>query len=97
MKKLELHDICGVIEHLREQSEILDALAEMLHVVAAHSQDIPEAPDMGDSWTWVTYDLSLKAWRMKKHLTALEEVLYKQLKASNPQTSADFPEGGKQN
>lgn len=94
MKKLELHDICGVVEHLREQSEILDGLAETLHVIAAHSRDIPEAPDMGDLWVWVLHDLSLKAWRMKKQLAALEEALYRQLKASNPQTSADLQDGG---
>lgn len=80
MKKLELHDICDVVEHLQEQSEILDGLTEMLRLMAAHSRDIPEGPDMGDSWVWVLYDLSLKAWRMKKQLTALEEALYRQLK-----------------
>lgn len=94
MKKLELHDICGVVEHLREQSKILDGLAETLRVIAAHSRDIPEALDMGDSWAWVLRDLSFKAWRMKKQLTALEKALYRQLKASNPQTSADLQDGG---
>lgn len=76
MKKLELRNICDVVEHLREQSEILEGLTEMLRLMVAHSRDIPEAPDIGDSWTWVLHDLSNKAWRMKKQLAALEKALY---------------------
>lgn len=94
MKKLELRNICDVVEHLQEQSEILDGLTEMLRLMAAHSRDIPESPDMGDSWTWVPHDLSNKAWRMKTQLAALEKALYRQLKVSNPRTSADLKEGG---
>lgn len=95
MEKFELRDICNVVEHLRVQSEVLDGMCELLYVLTAHSQDIPEAPSMNDSWVWVMHDLTNKTWKMKKVLIALEKSLYEQSRASNPQTSADLQEGGK--
>lgn len=97
MENFDLGDICGIVEHLREQSEMLDGMGAMLLILANHSEDIPEAPLMEDTWAYVLHDLADKTWKMKKKLTALENTLYKQLRASNPQTSADLREGGKQN
>lgn len=66
MGNFDLGDICGIVEHLREQSEMLDGMGAMLLILANHSEDIPEAPLMEDTWAYVLYDLADKTWKMKK-------------------------------
>lgn len=50
MGNFDLGDICGIVEHLREQSEMLDGMGAMLLILANHSEDIPEAPLMETSY-----------------------------------------------